>query len=93
MSKAIFKKDYWNVEIKGKLDNIINDLEKGVRDDDFNDNLLLVSNEIKKAACINCLKLSLLILIILLLKRLLLKLATAAINYVESIRKLLCKYL
>jgi ABC-type multidrug transport system ATPase subunit len=48
MSKTVFKKDYWNVEIKGALDNIINSLDKGVKDKEFRDNLLLVSNEIKK---------------------------------------------
>ena len=47
-SKGNFKKNYWYVEIKGKLDNIINDLQKSLRGEDFNDNLLLVSNEIKK---------------------------------------------
>ena len=48
MSKAVFKKDYWNVEIKGALDNIISDLDKGIKDKEFNDDCLLVSNEIKK---------------------------------------------
>jgi ABC-type multidrug transport system ATPase subunit len=47
-SKAVFKKDYWYFEIKGKLDNISRDLEKGVRGEDFNKNLLIVFNEIKK---------------------------------------------
>jgi hypothetical protein len=48
MSKAVFKKDYWHVEIKGALDNIAGDLERGVKDKEFNDNLLLVSNEFRK---------------------------------------------
>ena len=48
MSKASFKKDYWNVEVKGSLDNIVNDLEKGVKSNEFKDDLLLVSNEIRK---------------------------------------------
>ena len=47
-SKGNFKKNYWCVEIKGTLDNMLNDLEKSTRGDDFNSNLLLVSNEIKK---------------------------------------------
>ncbi|TAL71221.1 MAG: ATP-binding cassette domain-containing protein [Bacteroidetes bacterium] len=47
-SKAIYKKDYWYFNLKGKLDNISRDLEKGVRGEDFNKNLLVVSNEIKK---------------------------------------------
>jgi ABC transport system ATP-binding/permease protein len=48
MSKAQYKKDYWNVEVKGALDDILNDLDKGVKDKEFKDNLLLVTNEIKK---------------------------------------------
>jgi hypothetical protein len=48
MSIAQYKKDYWNVEIKGALDNILNDMDKGVKDKEFKDNLILVTNEIKK---------------------------------------------
>ena len=47
-SKGNYIKNYWYVELKGNLDNIMNDLNRGVRDDDFNNNLLLVSNEIRK---------------------------------------------
>jgi ABC-type multidrug transport system ATPase subunit len=48
MSIARFKKDYWNSKLKGNLDNIMLDLEKGVRGDDFDSDLRLVSNEIQK---------------------------------------------
>jgi ABC-type multidrug transport system ATPase subunit len=48
MSKGKFKKDYWNVEIKGKLENILNDLKKGSRSSEFNDKLLVVYNEFRK---------------------------------------------
>lgn len=48
MSEARFKKDYWNSRIKIDLEKIKNDLQKGSRDKDFNEDLLLVSNEIKK---------------------------------------------
>jgi len=48
MSNAVFKKEYWHVEMKGSLDNIISDLDKGIRDDEFKNDLILVSNEIKK---------------------------------------------
>lgn len=48
MSEAKFKKDYWYSKLKGNLDNILADLEKGSRGEDFNGNLFLVSNEIKK---------------------------------------------
>jgi ABC transport system ATP-binding/permease protein len=48
MSKAKFKKDYWNVELKGKLENILNDLKKGTRSDEFNEKLEVVYNEFRK---------------------------------------------
>jgi ABC-type multidrug transport system ATPase subunit len=48
MSIAKFKKDFWNSNMKGKLENISNDLKRDIRSDDFNDNLLLVRNEISK---------------------------------------------
>jgi ABC-type multidrug transport system ATPase subunit len=87
MSKAVFKKDYWNVEIKGALDDIINDLGKGIKDKEFSDNLLLVSNEIKKQ----------LVLVPdirfaysdqITTDKITPEIANAAINYVESVRKL-----
>jgi ABC-type multidrug transport system ATPase subunit len=52
MSKAKFKKDYWNVEIKGKLENLYNDLNKGTRSADFNDKLRVVYNEFRKEAAV-----------------------------------------
>jgi ABC transport system ATP-binding/permease protein len=48
MSKAQFKKDYWNVKLKGTLENISEDLSKGLHDKEFDDNVTLVSNEIHK---------------------------------------------
>jgi ABC-type multidrug transport system ATPase subunit len=48
MSMAKFKKDYWNVTIKGKLESILSDLQKGTRSEDFNDKLKLVYNEFIK---------------------------------------------
>jgi len=48
MSEARFGKDYWCSKLKGNLDKIVLDLKKGSRDEDFDKDLLLVSNEIKK---------------------------------------------
>ena len=48
MSKAKFKKDYWYAEIKGKLENIKTDIDRGTRDEDFNNMVMVVYNEIKK---------------------------------------------
>jgi len=52
MSKSKFKKDYWNVEIKSRLENILNDLKKGSRSTEFNDKLQLVYNEFRKESLI-----------------------------------------
>jgi ABC-type multidrug transport system ATPase subunit len=48
ISRAKFKKDYWNSEIRGKLENIKTDLERGSRSTDFDSKLLLSRNEIRK---------------------------------------------
>jgi ABC transport system ATP-binding/permease protein len=48
MSQAKYKKDYWHAQVRGKLENIKTDLERGNRSADFNDKLLLAYNEIKK---------------------------------------------
>ncbi len=48
MSSSKFMKDYWYSKLKGNLDRIRTELEQGKRDEDFNDDLLLVSNEINK---------------------------------------------
>jgi hypothetical protein len=47
-SKGNYMKNYWYPEVKGSLDNIMNDLKKEKRGVDFDQNMLLVSNEIKK---------------------------------------------
>jgi hypothetical protein len=87
MSKASFKKDYWNVELKGALDNIINDLDKGVKDKEFYDNLVLVSNEIKKQLPITP-DIKFDYVDQLTPEKINSEIANAAISYVESVRKL-----
>jgi len=87
MSKAVFKKDYWNTEIKGKIDDIINNLEKGIRDNEFNDNLLLVSNEIKKQLALTP-EIKFAYTDQLTPGAITPEIAAAAINYVEAVRKL-----
>ena len=87
MSKAVFKKDYWNTEIKGKIDDIINNLEKGTRDNEFNDDLLLVSNEIKKQLALTP-EVKFAYTDQLTPGAITPEIAEAAINYVEAIRKL-----
>ena len=48
MSKAKFKTDFWNIEIKTRLKSIQNDLNKGSRNAEFNNKLLVVYNEFRK---------------------------------------------
>jgi ABC-type multidrug transport system ATPase subunit len=86
MSKSQFKKDYWNVEIKGAIDNIVNDLEKGVKDKEFSDDLLLVSNEIKKQMLITP-DIGFAYADQLTSDKVTRDIASAATSYVESIRK------
>lgn len=47
-SRGNYKRNFWHTEIKSKLDAISNDLKKGERNSDFEKDLLIVSNEIKK---------------------------------------------
>ena len=87
MSKAVFKKDYWNVELKGAVDNVIKDLEKGMKDKEFNDNLLLISNEIKKQLALTP-DIKFAYADQLTADKITSEIANAALNYLESIRKL-----
>jgi ABC-type multidrug transport system ATPase subunit len=87
MSKAGFKKDYWNVEIKGALDNIINNLDKGTKDKEFSDDLLLASNEIKKQLVLTP-EIKFAYADQLTTDKITNEIAKAAISYVETIRKL-----
>ncbi len=86
MSKAQFKKDYWHVEIKGALDNISGDIDKGKQGDEFSDNLLLVSNEFRKQQLltpdIKCVNIDLLTP-----DKVNPEVITAALSYVEAVRK------
>ncbi|HEY5470688.1 MAG TPA: ATP-binding cassette domain-containing protein [Bacteroidales bacterium] len=91
MSKAKFKKDYWNVEIKGKLDNILNDLKKGTKSDDFNEKLIVISNEFKKElALIPELKFE--YMDSLTADKITPEIVNSALGYVESLRKYYIAY-
>ena len=48
ISKAKYKKDFWYSQIKGKLESVRSDLERGTRKERFNNDLLVAYNEIKK---------------------------------------------
>ena len=50
MSKSKFKKDYWYSKLKGKLESIQTDLNKGSRGEKFDNNLRMIYNEFTKEA-------------------------------------------
>jgi ABC-type multidrug transport system ATPase subunit len=86
MSEARFKKDYWNSRLKVNLENIKNDLQKGSRDNDFNDDLLLASNEIRKElAAIPGIRFE--YADELTPGRITTEIITSALNYLESVRR------
>ena len=47
-SRGNFKRNFWNTEMKSKLEFIANSLKKDERDSEFNNNLIFIRNEIKK---------------------------------------------
>ncbi|HUX58056.1 MAG TPA: ATP-binding cassette domain-containing protein [Bacteroidales bacterium] len=91
MSKAKFKKDYWNVEIKGKLDNILSELSKGTRSHEFNDKLLVVYNEFKKEKLLTP-DIEFKYTEYLTLDKITREIVNAALDYVESLRKYYIAY-
>jgi len=52
MSIGRFKKDFWHNQVKGKLESMKSDLERGTRSSDFDSKLLVASNEINKELAI-----------------------------------------
>ena len=90
-SKGSYMKNYWYVKLKGKLDNIINDLDQGIRKVDFNNNLVLVSNEIRKQTTILP-EVSFEFADSLTPERINKDIAVAAVKYLESIRQYYIAY-
>ena len=86
MSKAVYKKDYWNVEVKSKIDKILSSLNKNLRDNEFNNNVLLISNEINKELVLTP-GIRFNFADQLTPDRITPEIASAALNYIEAIRK------
>ena len=90
-SRGIYMKNYWCVEMKGKLDNILTGINEGKPASEFKDDLELVSFEINKpipelpakrfeyAAELTPARINI-------------KFATAALDYIESVRKFYVSY-
>ena len=90
-SMGNYKRNFWCSDLKLKLDAISNDLKKGERGDDFNNNLLIVSNEIKKELILLP-KLEFDYANDLTPERITPEIITAALNYIESLRKYYIDY-
>jgi len=91
ISKAKFKKDFWCNEVKGKLENVKNDLEKGTRRENFDQNLLLSYNEIKKEQTLTP-DLKFEYTESLIPEKVTPEIVTSALNYVDLIRKYYIAY-
>jgi ABC transport system ATP-binding/permease protein len=90
-SKATYKKDWWYVDLKGKLDNISRDLNKGERGEDFNKNLRVVFNEIKKEMLLSK-DIPFAYIDYLSPDKVTPEALTAASNYIEAVRKNYIRY-
>ena len=90
-SKGNYKRNFWCSDLKLKLDAISNDLNKGQRGNDFNNNLLLVSNEIKKEL-ISLPKLKFDYGNDITPEKITPEITTAALNYLESLRRYYIDY-
>jgi len=91
LSKAKFRKDYWYVEVKGKLSDVLNDLNKGVRSADFNDKLLIVYNELRKESLLTP-DIKFEFIESLKPDKVTTEIITGALSYVESLRKYYIAY-
>jgi len=91
ISKAKFKKDFWYNEVKGKLENVKNDLEKGTRRENFDQNILISYNEIKKEQTLTP-DLKFEYTESLIPEKVTPEIVTSALNYVDLIRKYYIAY-
>lgn len=90
-SRGNFKRNFWYTEIKSKLDVISNNLKKGERNSEFEKDLLVVSNEIKKELLFTP-KIKFDFAEYLTPQRLTPEIVTAAQNYIELLRKYYIDY-
>ena len=91
-SKATYKKDWWHVEMKAKLDNISREFKNGARGADFNNNLLVIYNEIKKERLLPHDIPPFTFLDKLTSDKVTLEALSAASDYIEAVRKYNIKY-
>ena len=90
-SKGNYKRNFWCNDLKLKLDDIINDLNNNKRSDDFDNDLLIVSNEITKELLVMP-KLSFKYTGFLTPDKVTPEIAVAANNLVEQLRKYYIDY-
>jgi len=90
-SRGNFKRNFWCTEMKSKLESIANELKKPQRSEDFENDLLVVRNEIRKElAFLPKLKFDYLDAIT--PQKITPEVVTAAQNYVELLRKYYIDY-
>ena len=90
-SKGNYKRNFWCSDIKLKLESISLELKKGERGVDFDNNLLIVSNEIKKEL-ISLPKLKFDHIDKLTPEKITPEIATAALQYIELLRRYYIDY-
>ncbi len=90
-SKGNYKRNFWCSDLKLKLETISNDLSKNEKSEDFNENLLLVSNEINKELA-QLPKLKFEHAGILTPETITPEIAAAALKYIESVRRYYVDY-
>jgi ABC transport system ATP-binding/permease protein len=90
-SRGNYKRNFWCSDLKLKLDAVLNDLKKGERSEDFDENLLIVSNEIKKEL-IALPKLQFSGVGELTPEKITPEIATEALKYIESLRRYYIDY-
>lgn len=86
-----FKRNFWYDEVKKRLDFVSNDLKKGERGTDFNRNLLVASNEIKKELLLSP-KVKFDNVNDLTPDKITTEITTSAINYIDQVRKYYIEY-
>lgn len=90
-SKGNYKRNFWCSDLKLKLESISDDLNKSERSEDFNENLLLVSNEINRELS-QLTKIKFGYAGMLTPETITPEIAEAALNYIESVRRYYVDY-
>jgi hypothetical protein len=86
-----FKRNFWYDQVKQRLESVSNDLKKGERGIDFNRNLKVVSNEVRKELLLSP-KIEFEFVNDLTPDRITSDIVNAAINYIDKIKRYYIEY-